>query len=103
MPGTGSPYQQYLPLHSSSQGLKRFAVIALPAVILKAMSWPLWLMSVELVAEEPPHGVATTLGHALKHPVTADAGIVTDRQLGAIGKVDAGLLPTKILKQRVER
>jgi len=43
-------------------------------------------------AKEPPHGGGTTTGQSAEDPVAADAGIVTDRQLGTVGKVDAGLL-----------
>ena len=56
----------------------------------------------ELDAKELAHGGATTLGQIWEDPVTADAGVMTDRQLGAVGKVDVGLLCTERKKEQVK-
>ena len=47
----------------------------------------------ELEAKEPPHSGSTTLGQTSEDPVAADAGVITEGRLGALGKVDAGLSP----------
>ena len=52
--------------------------------------------------KKPAHGAATTLGQTPENPVAADAGIVADCQLGAVGEVDAGLFPAKIMQQHVK-
>ncbi len=42
----GPLISKHIPLQSRTQGLKRLAVIlAMSSVILKAVSWPLWLMN----------------------------------------------------------
>ena len=93
-----------LPLQSSRQGLKWFSVIT--AFICDAEGHDLALVideQMELEAKEPAHGGTTTLGHPLADPVPADACIVADCQLGAVGKVDAGSLPTERMQQQVKR
>ena len=57
---------------------------------------------VELEAKELTHGGAAPLGQPSEHPVATDAGVVADRQLGAIDKVEAGGLATAAMEQDVK-
>ena len=43
----------------------------------------------ELEAKEPTHGTAAPLGHSSEHFVVSTPCVMTDRQLGAVYKVDA--------------
>ena len=93
-----------LPLQSSGHVLKQFAVVT--ASICDREGRDLALVvdeQMELEAKEPAHGAAATLGHPLEEPVAADSCIVADRQLGTVGKVDAGPLPTEIMQHQVKR
>ena len=92
-----------LPLQSSTQGLKRVAVVT--ASICDPEGHDLALVvdeEMELEAKEPAHGGTITPGHPLEDPVPADSCIVADRQLGTVSKVDAGPLPTETMQQQVK-
>ena len=92
-----------LPLQSSGHILKRVAVVS--AAIRNPEGHDLALVideQMELEAKEPAHGGTTTLGQPLEDPVPADSCIVADRQLGTVGKVDAGPLSTEIMHQQVK-
>ena len=57
----------------------------------------------ELEAKEPVHGAAATLGQSLEDPVTADAPILANRQLGALGTGDSRLLASEVMQQQVRQ
>ena len=40
------------------------------------------------------------MGQSFEHPVAADAGVVADRQLGAISKIDPTLLATMTMEEK---
>ena len=92
-----------LPLQSSTQGLKRFAVVSAASRNPEGHDLALVIdEQMELEAKEPAHGGTTTPGQPLADPVPADSCIVADRQLGTVDKVDAGPLPTETMQQQVK-
>ena len=57
----------------------------------------------ELEAQEPAQGGATTPGQSSEDPVAADGCIVAECQLGAVSRVDAVLLAAERVKEPVKR
>ena len=57
----------------------------------------------ELEPKEPTHGTAAPLGHSSEHLVLSAPCVMTNRQLGAIHKVDAAPLTSKPVHQQVRR
>ena len=102
-PGNMALISKDLPLQSSGHILKWFAVVT--AAIRNPESRDPALVTdeeMELEAKEPAHGGTTTPGQPLEDPVPADSCIVAARQLGTVGKVDAGPLPTETMQQQVK-
>ena len=92
-----------LPLQSSGHILKWFAVVSAASRHPEGQDLALVMdEQMELAAKEPAHGGTTTPGHTLADPVPTDSCIAADHQPGAVGKVDAGPLPTEIMQQQVK-
>lgn len=69
-------------------------------VVLHVAAMPVSRWS--LKPKNQAHGGATTLGQSSEDPVAADGCIVAEGQLGAVSKVDAGLLATEGIQQQVQ-
>ncbi len=92
-----------LPLRAAVVSCNGCRSSVLSLVILKAMAWPWWLMGRwSLKPKNWTHGGAAPLGQPSEHPVATDAGVVADRQLCAIDKVESGGLATAAMEQEVK-
>ena len=68
------------------------------------MVWHWWWMDRWSLKPKnrPKGGVPPPLGQSSEHPLATDAGLVADRQLGAIHKVESGVPDPVTMEQEVK-